>query len=293
MQKSIKAPLPRRGPAAVRPWAPVRAETLSWRIVEQVRAALFAGALRSGDFLGTERSLAEQFGVSRVAARDALRSLAALGVIEVRTGKHGGIWVAHGDNRHFADSLAIQLKLIGVTHIEMLQTQAAIESYAAYLAADAATQEDFARMRALAGELESLVDDIERFTPRSIDFHTAVVEASHNRALVAQFHAMRQILLPGYAVHTNQVKAARAVAAHRRLLALLEARDGEGARNAMTERLAEIGRVVAKSSASGEGSELRVGAVPRGAVARPKSARPAARTTAIAFKRTARPRRSR
>jgi len=51
---------------------PFRTATMSTQIVAQVRDALFAKELRPGDFLGTEKELAERFAVSRIVARDAL-----------------------------------------------------------------------------------------------------------------------------------------------------------------------------------------------------------------------------
>ena len=63
-----------------------RGATLSTRIVAEVREALFAKALRPGDFLGTEKDLAQRFNVSRIVARLAegrdivQQSLAANGV---------------------------------------------------------------------------------------------------------------------------------------------------------------------------------------------------------------------
>ena len=162
-------------------WTPVQADTLSWRIVSQVRNALFAGQLRPGDFLGTEASIATQFGVSRMAARDALRSLAAVGIITIRQGAKGGAVIAQGNAEHFADALAVQLTLIGVTDTEMLDAQIGIEAMAAELAAQRATPEDLTRMAGLLEELRRLIDEPVSFTDVSMRFHLAVVEASHNR----------------------------------------------------------------------------------------------------------------
>ena len=221
-------------------WAPVQADTLSWRIVSQVRTALFAGQLKPGDFLGTEASIASQFGVSRMAARDALRSLAAVGIITIRQGAKGGAVIAQGNAEHFADALAIQLTLIGVTDTEMLDAQIGIEAMAAELAAQRATPEDLTRMAGLLEELRRLLDEPVSFTDVSMRFHLAVVEASHNRALVAQFKALRHILLPAYTRHTTREIALNAIEAHGILLRHIEAGDAEGARAQMVKRLRVI-----------------------------------------------------
>src|SRR5690606_30662249 len=70
------------------PWEfeTARGGTLSARIVEDVRLALFEKQLAPGDFLGTEKDIAERAGVSRIVARDALRSLQAMGVVEIKVG---------------------------------------------------------------------------------------------------------------------------------------------------------------------------------------------------------------
>lgn len=221
-------------------WTPVQAQTLSWRIVAQVRAALFSGELKSGEFLGSERSLAKQFRVSRVATRDALRTLAAIGLIEIRAGKLGGAWIARGNPERFADALAIQLKLIGVTEVEMLDAQAAIETHAAELAAQRATSDDLERMREVLRRLGELVDDPAEFTARAMDFRAAVVDASHSRALIAQHRALRHLLQPAYTLHTRPEVARRVVAAHASLLARIASGDAEGARRTLAARLAEI-----------------------------------------------------
>ena len=93
---------------------PFRTATLSTQIVAHVRDALFARELRSGDFLGTEKDLAERFGVSRIVARDALRTLEAQGIVEIKVGAGGGARIARGNTRVFAEALAVQLDLAGV-----------------------------------------------------------------------------------------------------------------------------------------------------------------------------------
>src|SRR5829696_9473187 len=133
--------------------------SLSGQIVAEVRDALFAKRLKSGDFLGTEKDLAARFGVSRIVARDALRTLQALGIAEIRMGKGGGARVARGNPRLFAEALAVQLDLTGVSAAEIMDAQRAIECLAAELAAENATSADHARLRRLIAEAEAIIDD--------------------------------------------------------------------------------------------------------------------------------------
>ncbi|MGY8955513.1 MAG: FadR/GntR family transcriptional regulator, partial [Alphaproteobacteria bacterium] len=109
--------------------------TLSEQIVARVRDALFAGKLRPGDVLGTEKDIAARFSASRIVARDALKRLEAAGVVEIKVGKGGGARIAQGNPQLFADALAVQLNLIGVGVGEILDAQRAIETMTAELAA--------------------------------------------------------------------------------------------------------------------------------------------------------------
>jgi GntR family transcriptional repressor for pyruvate dehydrogenase complex len=170
--------------AADRIVLPGRAASLSSHIVSEVRDALFAKRLKSGDFLGTEKDLAARFGVSRIVARDALRTLEALGIVEIRMGKGGGARIARGNPRLFAEALAVQLDLTGVSAAEIMDAQRAIEALAAELAAEHATPADVAGLRALLANARAQLHDLDAFTRLSRDFHLAVAEASHNRVLV-------------------------------------------------------------------------------------------------------------
>src|SRR3982751_4228818 len=84
---------------------PGRSESLSAQIIGDVRDALFAKKLTSGDSIGTENEIAARYGVSRIVARDALRTLQALGIAEIRMGKGGGARVARGNPPRFAEAL--------------------------------------------------------------------------------------------------------------------------------------------------------------------------------------------
>ncbi len=227
-------------------WQAVRAQSVSSRIIDQVWDALFRGELSPGDRLGSEVELAQKLGVSRVPVRDAFRTLQALGIIDVKVGAHGGAFIAAGDAKRFADALAVQLKLVGISIEEMFDSQIAIETMAAELAAQRATPEDLAQLRTLLEELQQMClkplskNAAMQFTQISMRFHQALVEAAHNRALAAQFKALRIVLEPVYSRRTSDAVARRVVASHKDLVASLEARDAERARTLMRRRLEVI-----------------------------------------------------
>jgi GntR family transcriptional repressor for pyruvate dehydrogenase complex len=220
---------------------PFRSATLSTRIVQEVRDALFAKELRPGDFLGTEKDLAQRFNVSRIVARDALRTLEAQGIVEIKVGSGGGARVASGNARLFAEALAVQLDLTGVSVREIMEAQRAIESLAAELAAANATADDHARLRRLVEQAERKINDVTAYTRLGREFHLAVAEASHNRVLVVQLISLQHVSWPAHNPTLTSEVARRILEVHRQLAELIEARDAAGARRLMDEHVQMIG----------------------------------------------------
>jgi GntR family transcriptional repressor for pyruvate dehydrogenase complex len=210
-----------------------RSASLSAQVVAQVREALFAKKLKPGDFLGTEQDIAGRFKASRIVARDALRTLEALGIVEIRMGKGGGARIAHGNPRLFAEALAVQLDLIGVSAAEIMDAQRAIETLGAELAAENATAEDVARLRRLLRAAAAAIGDLDEFTRLSRDFHLAVAEASHNRVLMVQLISLEHVSWPRHNVTATPKLARHILEVHTRLADLIELHDPSGARALM------------------------------------------------------------
>jgi GntR family transcriptional repressor for pyruvate dehydrogenase complex len=228
------------GEAAGRVLLAGRAASLSARIVDEVREALFSRRLKPGDFLGTEKDIAARFGVSRIAARDAMRTLEALGIVEIKMGKGGGSRIARGNPRLFAEALAVQLNLTGVSAGEILDAQRAIECLAAELAAENATPADHAKLKLLLAEAERDFDDVGAFTRSCREFHLAVAEASHNRVLVVQLISLEHVAWPAQNTTLTPAVGRRILEVHKQLAALIEMRDGAGARALMDDHVKMI-----------------------------------------------------
>jgi GntR family transcriptional repressor for pyruvate dehydrogenase complex len=217
-----------------------RSGSLSAQIVGEVRDALFDKRLKPGDFLGTEKDLAARFGASRIVARDALRTLEALGIAEIKMGKGGGARVARGNPRLFAEALAVQLDLTGVGTAEILDAQRAIEGMAAELAAEHATAADHARLKRLLTEAAAVIDDVGAYTRSCREFHLAIAEASHNRVLVVQLISLQHVSWPSQNPTLTPKVARRILDVHKELAALIEMRDAAGARRLMDDHVKMI-----------------------------------------------------
>ena len=225
------------------PWSfePTRSgATLSSRIVDEVCAALFEKRLASGDFLGTEKDIAERAGVSRIVARDALRTLQALGVVEIKVGAGGGARVAEGNPRLFSEALAVQLSLAGVSVQEMMDAQRGVETTAAELAAEHADAADLRKLRELLAEHEAVIGDSAAYTRSCMRFHLAVAEASKNRVLVAQLLSLQHVSWPAVNRTLTMPVARHILEVHREIADVIESRDAAAARRLMDDHVRMI-----------------------------------------------------
>ena len=214
--------------------------TLASRIVAEVRDALFERRFRPGDFLGTEKDIAQKNGVSRMVARDALRTLEGLGIVEISRGAGGGARITHGNPQLFAEALAVQLELAETEREEIMTAQGAIEGLAAELAAKNATPSEVEALKGWIAEAEKLLDDLDAFTRSSLQFHLGVAEASHNRVLHYQLVSLQHVSWPSENRTLTPQVARRVLAVHRELAGLIEMRDAAGARRLMDEHVKMI-----------------------------------------------------
>jgi GntR family transcriptional repressor for pyruvate dehydrogenase complex len=236
----LRQPVSMSGALTARIMFAGRSSSLSAQIVADVRDSLFGKRLKPGDFLGTEKDLAARFGVSRIVARDALRTLEALGIVEIRMGKGGGARIAQGNPRLFAEALAVQLDLTGVTAAEIMDAQRAIETLGAELAAENATATDIAKLRKLLREAEAATGNLDMFTRLSRDFHLAVAAASHNRVIVVQLISLEHVSWPRRNVTATAKLARHVLDTHKQLTDLIELRDAAGARALMDDHVKMI-----------------------------------------------------
>ncbi len=230
---------------------PVRVARASDEVVQQIKALIFGGRLAPGDQLPSEKDLAEQFGLSRITIRDALRVLEAEGFIAIKVGARGGAFVARPSAQRVSESLTNLLRLQKITVQELIEARLAVEPHVAALAAQRATAEDIKAMtQAVANARAGREAGDPRFMPHSIAFHIALAEAARNQVLLSTvnsfrtpFHEALATLLPA------DDMAERAIVDHQQILDAIKARDGQRAQHLMHAHLAYFAKRVGKTLA--------------------------------------------
>lgn len=181
--------MPPRRPAMTRMSETVAAD-LETRILE--------GSLKPGDRLPAERELALELGVSRPTLREAIQKLAAKGLLQTRHG--GGTTVTDRMDAHFADPWQEMLKGHPSLQGDLLEFRHMLESQAARLAAERATDADLERLDvAYAVLVRHFADeeDLDGCTDADVAFHQAIAEAAHN-VLIGHLTASLMRLIRGH-----------------------------------------------------------------------------------------------
>ncbi|HEV2512142.1 FadR/GntR family transcriptional regulator [Bosea sp. (in: a-proteobacteria)] len=169
---------------------PVIVPKASDMLAHQLRERILAGEFHEGSVLPNERDLASHSGLSRTSVREALRILEVQGIIAVKTGRNGGSVVQRPNREALERSLTLYIRGHRVRMESLLQTREAIEPSAAALAAQYRSEEELAQLELLHRQLEASYDDIATFRTVNIEWHLAVITASHNELLLAFYNAI-------------------------------------------------------------------------------------------------------
>lgn len=172
-----------------------RSDTLRNEVAEHIKSLIKTGKLKPGDRLPTEREMAEEFGVSRTVIRDAVKTLAGVGILEV---KHGvGIFVCLVDSNTIARQLSSLLVNESDTIENLFEVRMVLETAAAGWAAERCTDGDRLRIMDFMKESQSLLNgnnDLETYTLHDHNFHLLVAELSANPVAVRLMENMLDFL---------------------------------------------------------------------------------------------------
>ena len=161
------------------------AENKGTKLYEEITAKMLEqihdGTLKPGDRLPPERTLAEEYGVSRTAIREALRSMEMMGCVESRVGE--GTFIRTPSLADVVDPFSMVIAQTGRLGTELIEIRLILETEVAALAARRRTMDQLA---ALDRTLEEMRADIEAGgvgLEADAEFHNILAEATGNEAL--------------------------------------------------------------------------------------------------------------
>jgi GntR family transcriptional repressor for pyruvate dehydrogenase complex len=217
-------------------------------VADEIRRLIFERRLKPTHRLPTERDLAGQFGVSRTAVREGIRTLERSGLLQVKKGPKGGLFVAQNYNRPINDSI-LNLLAGGEASLEdLFEMRLLIEPYAAARSAELATEKDFAALDELIENAEA--DRKLGNSPRAhnIEFHGHLLRLSGNPVLLVVGEAVLRILADRIQTLVSPATSEKALAMHKLILAALRRRQPQKAAALIAKEIEATGKRLARVS---------------------------------------------
>jgi DNA-binding GntR family transcriptional regulator len=187
---------------------PLSTRALYVEVAELLRERIFAQALAPGSWID-ELKLSEEYGISRTPLREALKVLAAEGLVTMKLRR--GAYVTEVSERDLSD----------VYHLLAL-----LESDAAAVVAERATGEELRELKALHQDLENAAGDRELFFTLNEAFHRRLLEIADNRWRDQMVNDLRKVMKLNR--HHSLLKSGRlqeSLAEHRLLVEALVQRN--------------------------------------------------------------------
>jgi GntR family transcriptional repressor for pyruvate dehydrogenase complex len=171
----------------VRTNVPLRRVRRSYeQVADQLRGLIVSGRLPQGGRLPTELELARELGVGRATVREALRMLAAEGLVRTSKGQGGGSYVTMPTVDGISESLSSNIALLAgaqdLTLDELIEVRELLEVPAARLAARRRADTDLELLRESIPADAPALDTQAEFV-HNRDFHKTLIECCDNRLL--------------------------------------------------------------------------------------------------------------
>jgi GntR family transcriptional repressor for pyruvate dehydrogenase complex len=226
---------------AVKPmYRTVKTSRLFEQIVQQVEESILKGQLKPGDQLPAERELAQRFGVSRTAVREAVKTLREKGLVEAYSGR--GTFVTNGTSQAIRQSLDLMIRINqqeGSAHLAELRL--VLEPEIAGLAAERIEEQLLSTMREAVVVMDRNLRDPDGYVEADLDFHLALAEAAGNPLILSLLDSIVGLLREQRSrIFNVEHGPERGQYHHKRILAAVAARDSEAAREAMRAHLKQV-----------------------------------------------------
>ena len=214
--------------------APIRiAQTALYQeVAERLRQRIFAHQIPPGTRID-EQALAIDYGISRTPLREALKVLAAEGLVTLKPRR--GCFVTEISEQDLDEILPV---------MAMLEGRCALE------ATCRAQAREMARLEAIHRQLERFAEtnQIERFFEANQEFHAYIQEMAGNRWLRQVIQDLRKVLkLTRLLSLSVDGRLEQSLQEHRAILAAIKAGDATGAQTAMHDHILSVRRALTRS----------------------------------------------
>ncbi len=220
---------------------PVESTNLYKSIAERIKKAIFKDHLKPGDKLPSEKELSSYFNVSKTSLREALRTLEAEGLIEIRKGVSGGAFVRAVDCQIACGFFFNYIYFQKPTLSEFSQIRTILELSIIDMIIPIMTEEDLAKIEDNLEKTKEILNQGQYIYELDLSFHRMLAAMTKNRILEFVLEAIKNsvfeiksILEPDYEFSKHIYEA------HRLIFEGLKERDTEKAKAEMYNHIKDV-----------------------------------------------------
>lgn len=169
----------------------IRKETLSEKIISEIKNLIDSGQITPGSRLPSERKFAVMLGVSRPSLREALKALGILGIIVNKQGE--GNFLSENNTPWPTEPLSLFFSLKKGALIDIIEARKGIEMHAVALASERRTKEDISAMKAVLKNMHGSLNDYDAFLRHDMDFHLSISTATKNEIIIDLMEKIHKI----------------------------------------------------------------------------------------------------
>jgi GntR family transcriptional regulator, transcriptional repressor for pyruvate dehydrogenase complex len=214
--------------------------------LENLLEAIERAGLRAGDRLPGESDLAQQLGISSPTLRKALRVLEKTGLLQIRGGKGGGIFIA--SELLPLETIATHAELETAAVVETLRGRRVLETAITEAAALAATRDDLSALEWTVTLMRRNLGDRLAVRRADLMFHAAIGRAAHNRILHEAMRLLAREMVPLWDAYISaDENGERILDVHRRQLREMRHLELENIRHVLDEHFRLLEEPFARS----------------------------------------------
>lgn len=226
------------------------ARPLASQVAHELMSAVLQGAFKPGDTMPSEEALCERFEVSRPVVREAVKTLAKVGMVRTRQGQ-GSVVLSEEHWNELAPELLVARCETGTADevlAEVIELRGVLEARAAEMAAKRAGPVDLERLHAHVVAMKTMADDREQYLYHDLQFHREVLRLGGNRMVVKLFDLLEPMLLSARRVALDHQELPegmlRGIDEHEEIFEALVHHSPKDARKAVEHHLSRIRRRV-------------------------------------------------
>ena len=248
---------------------PLKIKRLSEMIESSIKDVIITGGLKPGHKMPNEKEIANQFGVSSVTVREALRGLETFGIIHKKRGRDGGIFVGPSEGASEMNTNTAQNLLISGRYSakDIGDVRAILEPAIAGQAALNITGKEFKALDRSIKQCEERIKKIGasstgrsniNIKERHLEFHRLIAQATHNPvlALILDYTEDFELALNKTQVY-NREHNLEVIKQHRGIYEKLLKKDAEAAQRLMLKHCQFVDKCDRESELSERSSDKR------------------------------------